>query len=37
MGNSWELMLREVTGNDVTVTSSTNSVDNNYPISVATS
>ncbi len=35
-GNSWQLMFREVTGNDVTVTSSSNTVNNNYPISVAT-
>jgi hypothetical protein len=35
-GNSWELMYREVTGNDVEVTSSTNSVNTNYPINVAT-
>lgn len=35
-GNSWELMFREVTGNDVEVTSTTNIIDMGYPISVET-
>jgi hypothetical protein len=35
-GNTWQLMFREVTGNDVVVSSSSNSVINEYPIRVAT-
>jgi hypothetical protein len=36
LGNTWPLMFREVTGNKITVTSTTNTVNANYPIRVAT-